>query len=483
MLVLSVDMAGDEEEIAAPPGDLKYHAQLMPNKLNLATDKGDAFVVWETRWKDYEALSKLKARPVNEQLALLRRCLSDDTLKVMLNLKLSDADKDDTDKIIEALKVHSHGKVNVVIERRSFNLRVQSSTESFDDYLTALRELVKTCDFCEDCCPTLIRDRIVTGIRDGEVIKKLLATDALDLDKTIATCRAEEAAIKHKAEIVSESQSTYEVGKVSTYKKAKKDAAQRKYRSDEKHYWDPCFKCNKKHVAGNEHCPAKDSKCARCHEKGHWAKSKTCKKNKKSVQSVSVKSLGSIVANIDGRMHGPAPKVEVKIEGEVANGATIRATPDSGADRTARGKNILEILGIDENNLREPSIDLTSADGNEMNQIGEFDAVIRAGDKTVVDTIHVFNNISGFYLSWYSSRGLGYLPQEYPQQITRGDTVAASVVVDEHITRDELINMFPDVFSEEIKVMPGEEFKIELTDDAVPFCVKTARTVPYAYRG
>ena len=36
----------------------------LPNKLNLATDKGDLFVVWETRWKDYEELSKLKSRPV-----------------------------------------------------------------------------------------------------------------------------------------------------------------------------------------------------------------------------------------------------------------------------------------------------------------------------------------------------------------------------------------------------------------------------------
>ena len=86
-------MAGDEVEVEAPHGDLKYHANLMPDKLNLATDKGDAFVVWETRWKDYEALSKLKTRPVNEQLALLRRCLSDDTLKVMLNLKLDEADR------------------------------------------------------------------------------------------------------------------------------------------------------------------------------------------------------------------------------------------------------------------------------------------------------------------------------------------------------------------------------------------------------
>ena len=44
-MLLVVEMAGgEEEEVAVPQGaqaDLKYHAQLMPNKLNLATDKGD----------------------------------------------------------------------------------------------------------------------------------------------------------------------------------------------------------------------------------------------------------------------------------------------------------------------------------------------------------------------------------------------------------------------------------------------------------
>ena len=41
---------------------------------------------------------------------------------------------------------------------------------------------------------------------------------------------------------------------------------------------------------------------------------------------------------------------------------------------------------------------------------------------------------------------------------------------------------FPTVFDGHIRVMPGEEFKIHLTEDAVPFCVSSPRRVPLSLR-
>ena len=42
---------------------------------------------------------------------------------------------------------------------------------------------------------------------------------------------------------------------------------------------------------------------------------------------------------------------------------------------------------------------------------------------------------------------------------------------------------FPTVFDGQIRTMPGEVFKIVITEDAVPFCVSTPRMVPYAHMG
>ena len=41
---------------------------------------------------------------------------------------------------------------------------------------------------------------------------------------------------------------------------------------------------------------------------------------------------------------------------------------------------------------------------------------------------------------------------------------------------------FPTVFDGQVRVMEGEQFHIKLQDNAVPFCVKTPRAVPFAYR-
>ena len=38
------------------------------------------------------------------------------------------------------------------------------------------------------------------------------------------------------------------------------------------------------------------------------------------------------------------------------------------------------------------------------------------------------------------------------------------------------------MFNGQIKPMEGEKFHISITDDAKPFCVKTPKAVPYAYR-
>ena len=50
------------------------------------------------------------------------------------------------------------------------------------------------------------------------------------------------------------------------------------------------------------------------------------------------------------------------------------------------------------------------------------------------------------------------------------------------VTKEDLIAEFPTVFDGQIRTMPGEKFKIVLTDDAKPFCIHTPRTIPFPFR-
>ena len=47
---------------------------------------------------------------------------------------------------------------------------------------------------------------------------------------------------------------------------------------------------------------------------------------------------------------------------------------------------------------------------------------------------------------------------------------------------ENLVKQFSVVFDGNIHTIEGEKFHICLVDDAVPFHVKTPRTIPFAYR-
>ena len=49
-------------------------------------------------------------------------------------------------------------------------------------------------------------------------------------------------------------------------------------------------------------------------------------------------------------------------------------------------------------------------------------------------------------------------------------------------TAQEVMEEFPSVFDGQVRVMDGEQFHVTLTENAVPFCVKTPQTVPITYR-
>ena len=99
--------------------------------------------------------------------------------------------KTNTAKVLDLLERYFIGETNETYERYLFNKREQESGESFDPYLTNLWSLAKMSNFGE-LRDNLIRDRIVIGIRDNSIRKKLLAQGKLTLDKCINICCANE---------------------------------------------------------------------------------------------------------------------------------------------------------------------------------------------------------------------------------------------------------------------------------------------------
>ena len=69
---------------------------------------------------------------------------------------------------------HCIGEVNEIFERYCFNKQDKLPTKSADCFVAELKTLAKTCNFCDCLHDSLIRDRIVLGIKDEQTTKKLL---------------------------------------------------------------------------------------------------------------------------------------------------------------------------------------------------------------------------------------------------------------------------------------------------------------------
>ena len=98
---------------------------------------------------------------------------------------------DDYNVVIRKFTEYCVPRKNVVYERYQFNTRNQQEGESNDAYVTDLRLKAATCEFGE-LHDSMIRDRIVVGVREGKLTERMLRDPVLTLVGAMELCRAAE---------------------------------------------------------------------------------------------------------------------------------------------------------------------------------------------------------------------------------------------------------------------------------------------------
>ena len=85
---------------------------------------------------------------------------------------------------------------NVIMERHIFNSRAQRPDEPINEFVSDLRIKASTCEY-GDLADELIRDRIVTGIRNDHIRKQLLKEHELSLQKAMRVFQLNELSEAH----------------------------------------------------------------------------------------------------------------------------------------------------------------------------------------------------------------------------------------------------------------------------------------------
>ena len=146
-----------------------------PLALRPSGEVADNWKLWKKKYNNYFVISRLDRESSPYQLAMFKHAIGDDALKVIKTFSYTECEDSNNWRLVMAkMEKHYIGEVNEIYERYCFNKRDKLPTESVDCFVAELKTLAKTCNFCDCLRDSLIRDRIVLGIKDEQTTKKLL---------------------------------------------------------------------------------------------------------------------------------------------------------------------------------------------------------------------------------------------------------------------------------------------------------------------
>ena len=176
-------------------------------------------------------------------------------------------------EVITLLSNHYTPKPNKIVERFKFNQRNQKQGENISEYIAGLRRLSQFCEFND--LDDMLRDRIVCGMRNESLQKRLLSDKNLTLGKVIEETQAAEMAEQNMQELKSTAEMNYV--KMGTGYKKKENHKSQKRQGEREEGYKLCYRCKGDHASRT--CKFKSAECYHCKKTGHIVKACRIKEN------------------------------------------------------------------------------------------------------------------------------------------------------------------------------------------------------------
>ncbi|XP_064641934.1 uncharacterized protein K02A2.6-like [Lineus longissimus] len=279
-----------------------------PKPLRVEGNTAENWRKWRQQFEWYRIATDLRSKGEDLQCAALLSSIGEEAVEIYTSFVFTDAEKDKYDPLVEKFEQYCTPKKNVTYERHVFNSRIQLDGETFDNFLTDLRNKSKTCEY-GTLSDSLIKDRIVYGIRSNNVRERLLRERTLDLSKAIDICRAAELSKSHLENLnsstsasanVSNSASrvhgsvhtgTSSVNKINKWSKKSAGTKSKDSKTSNFHgQGNDCGNCGRQHLP--KQCPAYGKSCRGCGKKNHYER--FCRSTKRSHQGKFGKSVHAV---------------------------------------------------------------------------------------------------------------------------------------------------------------------------------------------
>ena len=244
--------------------------------------------------------------------------MGDEADDVLHSFALSDADSKKYDKVKEQFDAYFVRRKNVIFKRARFNQQKQEEGETIEAFIASLYKLAEYCSYGK-MHNEMIRDRLVVGLHDTALSRKLQLEADLTLDSATTTARQTEAVKNQQEELrnTDSSSSDKSVNKISTRDaKGPKTQPQRS----------ACTRCGRAPPHDFQQCPARNKICHRCKKCGHF---QTCCCTPDYVTDIEQEEDSELFLGTIHRKRGDQWKVTLQLDGQL-----IEFRIDMGADVT-----------------------------------------------------------------------------------------------------------------------------------------------------
>ena len=211
----------------------------------------------------------------------------------------------------------------MAVHRYKFNSRVRQQGESVASFVAELRHLAIDCEF-GDSLNEMLRDRLVCGVNDSRIQRRLLSEADLDFDKALKAALAMEMADRDAEDLQGDKKATTTEGAI--FRAGVGEPRNRGYQN--------CYRCGGKHKASL--CKHKENVCHHCGKKGHILRA--CRKARSETRSPPQTPRNTMPVTIEGeekdvytmfplcsKKYGP---IYITI---IVNGAPLLMQVDTGA--------------------------------------------------------------------------------------------------------------------------------------------------------
>ena len=294
----------------SPPGPLDVAD---PRKL------AENWRIWRQDYDDFMILSGLARETSELQLAMFRHALGQPARGILNSLTFAPSDNSkDPAVVMTTFEKYCLAQENETYERFKFFTRDRQAGETIDQYVAALKELAESCKFCDCMKTSLIKDRIVLGVNEESITRRLLKCRQLNLQQCVSICRSEESAdLQFKRLSVENDESQLHAIRPSNAIS--------------------CNFCGLRHERRKEKCPAWGKTCNKCRKQNHFA-SKCRSYPVKSVESEEAEEF--CLNGVENTSRKNALWAEVIIEGtkrrfQLDTGASVNLIPESFVRRTS----------------------------------------------------------------------------------------------------------------------------------------------------